>query len=50
MHTPLGDDSSLEHFFHGVQLFGLLLFDLPDLAESASANNVFERKVGLADF
>jgi hypothetical protein len=50
VHTPFGDDSCLEHFLHGVELLGLLLLDLPDLAKAASANHVFKSKVRFADF
>jgi hypothetical protein len=50
MNTSLCDHSGFEHLFHGVQLFCFLLFNFPDFTKSTPSNNIFELKVGLADF
>lgn len=45
----LRNDTSLQHFFHGKQLGATAsaLDHLPDLAEAATTNDVFELEVGL---
>lgn len=48
--TAFGDDAGLGHLFHGEQLLFFLQVDSPDLAETASADDVLEVEVILVDF
>ena len=47
--TPLGDDATLTHLFHCVQLFLFLLLHFPHLTESASADHIMKLKVVLGN-
>jgi len=44
LHRPFSDNPRFTHLFHGKLLLGLLLLDLPDLAEAAFADAMFVRE------
>jgi hypothetical protein len=43
--TSLLNDTALMHLFHSVELLLLFFLDLPDLAETASADHIVKHKV-----
>ena len=47
--TSFLDDPGFGHLFHGVEFLVLLLFDLPDFAESATSDYIVEEEVVLGD-
>lgn len=49
VHTPLGNNSSFQHFFHCVDLVGLFLFNFPDLSKATTANYIHEAEIILSD-
>jgi hypothetical protein len=49
MYRALGDYSRFQHFFHGEDLVGLLLFDFPDFSKAATADHIHEAEVILSD-